>query len=181
MTKTPLYILRLALTLLLITGLVAAALAGVNTITKDRIAAIQSEKIQKALLQVLPDAGQLEPMALTGDNGMIKSIYTDGAAYAVEVAPKGFSGEITMMVGISGGKITGISIVSHTETAGLGAVAAAQNAAGDAFRSQFAEQSGSLAVSKDGGTIDALTGATITSKAVVDGVNAALEYVQNLG
>lgn len=178
MTKTPLYILRLALTLLIITALVAAALAGVNAITKDRIAAIQAEKTQKALLQVLPDAGLLQPIPLTGDTGIIKTVYTDGEAYAVETAPKGFSGALTMMVGIAKGKVTGISVISHTETAGLGAVAAAQNSAGDAFRSQFVGKDTAVAVGTD---IDALTGATITSRAVAEGVNAALAYVENLG
>ena len=183
MTKTsaPLYILRLALTLLVITALVAAALAGVNAITKDRIAAIQAEKTQKALTQVLPGAADVKPLELTGNTGIVQAVYASEAGYAVEVAPKGFDGEITMMVGIAGGKVTAISIISHTETAGLGAVAAGENSAGVAFRGQFAGQSGTLAVDKDGGTIDALTGATITSRAVVEGVNAALAYVQNLG
>ena len=86
-----------------------------------------------------------------------------------------------MMVGITDGKVQGISIISHTETPGLGAVAAAKNAKGEAFRSQFEGVSGVLAVNKDGGEIDAITSATITSRAVVAGVNAALEYVENLG
>ena len=75
----------------------------------------------------------------------------------------------------------GIDIISHTETAGLGAVAAADNAKGEYFRNQFGGQGGTLAVDKDGGTIEALTSATITSRAVVTGVNAALECVKNLG
>ena len=79
------------------------------------------------------------------------------------------------------GKVLGISVVSHTETAGLGAVAAAQTSAGEAFRSQFVGMSGSVAVSKDGGSLDAITGATITSRAICVGVNAALACVANLG
>ena len=87
-----------------------------------------------------------------------------------------------MMVGIDkDGKVLGISIISHTETAGLGAVAAANNAKGEAFREQFVGMSGSVAVSKDGGEVDALTGATITSRAICDGINAALACVENLG
>ena len=87
-----------------------------------------------------------------------------------------------MMVGVDNeGKVLGISIVSHTETAGLGAVAAATTSAGEAFRGQFVDQSGSVAVTKDGGTLDAITGATITSRAVCVGVNAALDCVAGLG
>ena len=171
-------ILRLVITLFLITAVVAAALAGVNTITKDAIAANQEKKTQDALAVVLPDAGKLEQVALSGDTGIVSEVYTDGSNYAVKVRPSGFAGDVTMMVGIADGKICGISVISHTETAGLGAVAAAQNAKGEAFRGQFVGQSGELAV---GDQIDALSGATITSKAVVSGVNAALSYVANMG
>ena len=87
-----------------------------------------------------------------------------------------------MMVGVDNdGKVLGISIISHTETAGLGAVAAATTSAGEAFRGQFVGQSGSVAVSKDGGAMDAITGATITSRAICVGVNAALACAGDLG
>ena len=172
------YVLRLTVTLLLITGIVAAALAGVNAITKDAIAANQEKKTQDALAVVLPDVQGLQKVELTGDSGVVSEVYSDGESYAVKVLPSGFDGTITMMVGISEGKVTGISVISHTETPGLGAVAAAQNAKGDAFRSQFMGQEGTLAV---GEQIDAMSGATITSNAVVAGVNAALSYVANLG
>ena len=172
------YVMRLAVTLLLITGVVAAALAGVNAITKDAIAANQEKKTQEALAVVLPAAGNLQKVELTGDNGIVSEVYTDGAGYAVKVLPSGFDGEITMMVGIVDGKVSGISVISHTETPGLGAVAAAQNAKGEAFRGQFVGQNGELAI---GDQIDAMSGATITSTAVVAGVNAALNYVANQG
>jgi electron transport complex protein RnfG len=172
------YVLRLTVTLLAITGLVAAALAGVNAITKDAIAANQEKKTQDALALVLPDAGNLQKQELTADAGIVSEVYTDGQSYAVKVLPSGFDGTITMMVGIADGKVTGISVISHTETPGLGAVAAAQNAKGEAFRSQFVGQEGTLSI---GNQIDAMSGATITSTAVVTGVNAALSYVANMG
>ena len=172
------FVLRLTLTLLLITGVVAAALAGVNAITKDAIAANQEKKTQEALAVVLPEAGNLQKVELTGDTGIVSEVYTDGTNYAVKVLPSGFDGAITMMVGVSDGAVTGISVISHTETPGLGAVAAAQNAKGEAFRGQFVGQSGTLVV---GDQIDAMSGATITSNAVVTGVNAATAYVASLG
>lgn len=178
--STSLYILRLALTLLLITGAVAAALAEVNALTAPYIAAIQAEKTQRAIGQVLPEASA-ELTQQTVNQGIVKTLYTTEAGYAVEVAPAGFDGEITMMVGIVQGKVSGISIISHTETAGLGAVAGANTSKGQQFRAQFEGQSGTLAVTKDGGTIDAITSATITSRAVTEGVNAALAYVAGLG
>ena len=173
-----LYILRLTVTLLLICAAVAAVLAVVNSITKGPIAAIQEQKTQNAIAVVLPEAGNVEKMPLTGDTGIVNAVYVSDAGYAVEVAPSGFDGEVTMMVGVADGKVTGISVISHTETPGLGAVAAANNAKGEAFRGQFVGQSGVLAV---GDQIDGMSGATITSKAVVTGVNAALAFVENLG
>ena len=176
--NTAMYILRLTVTLLLICAVVAAVLAGVNAITKDAIAANQEKKTQDALAVVLPGVQGLEKLELTDDPGIVSEVYASGDSYAVKVLPSGFDGEITMMVGIENGTVTGISVISHTETPGLGAVAAAQNAKGEAFRSQFVGQSGTLAV---GDQIDAMSGATITSTAVVTGVNAALQYVANLG
>lgn len=188
------YILRISLTLLVITAIVAALLAGVNAITEDKIAAITKEKTEKAIAEVLPLPGavEIEEVSFTDKSGLVKKVYRPVlnlpsdpdpvSVYAVEVVPSGFDGEITMMVGVDAdGKVLGISIISHTETAGLGAVAAADSAKGEAFRSQFIGMSGSVAVSKDGGEVDALTGATITSRAICDGINAALACVENLG
>ena len=176
--NTVMYILRLTVTLLLICAVVAAVLAGVNAITKDAIAANQEKKTQDAIAVVLPGVIGLEKQTLTGDTGIVSEVYRSGESFAVKVLPGGFDGEITLMVGIQNGQLTGISVISHTETPGLGAVAAAQNAKGEAFRGQFVGQSGTLVI---GDQIDAMSGATITSKAVVAGVNAALSYVATLG
>ena len=181
MRSTPLYILRLALTLLIITSVVAAALAGVNALTAPVIASITAQKTQDAIEAVLPGGGEAVE-SFTDEPGLVTAVYASDAGYAIQVAPSGFDGEITMMVGISkDGNVLGIDIISHTETAGLGAVAAAKTSAGVAFRDQFAGQNGVLAVSKDGGTIDAITSATITSRAVTVGVNAALACAASLG
>ena len=179
--NTVLYVLRLALTLFAITAVVAAALAGVNSITKPIIDQYNAQKTQKAIEMVLP--GGFDEMVADFDNqgGLVSKVYKGANGYALEVLPSGFDNTITMMVGVDfEGKVLGISVVSHTETAGLGAVAAATTSAGEAFRGQFVGQSGSVAVSKDGGNIDAITGATITSRAVCVGVNAALACVAGL-
>ena len=175
------YVLRLALTLLLITGLTAAALAAVNSVTAPIIAQLSAEKTQKAIETVLPGGGELLKDFPT-ENGMITAVYASETGYAVEVNPTGFNGAIKMMVGIDkAGKVLEIAIISHTETAGLGAVAAVKTSAGEGFRGQYVGQSGTLAVTNDGGTMDAITGATITSRAVTEGVNAALRCVEQLG
>ena len=177
--STVLYVLRLALTLLAITAVVAAALAGVNSITAPAIAALNAQKTQEAIELVLPGGGEAVDFPETA---LVSKVYASDTGYAIEVTPGGFDNTITMMVGVDkAGNVLGISIISHTETAGLGAVAAAETPAGIAFRDQFVGTSGSVSVSKDGGEMDAITGATITSRAVCVGVNAALEVVGKMG
>ena len=173
------YVLRLALTLLAITAVVAAALAGVNSITAPAIAELNAQKTQAAIELVLPGGGEAVDFPETA---LVSKVYASDTGYAVEVTPGGFDNTITMMVGVDkSGTVLGISIISHTETAGLGAVAAAGTPAGEAFRNEFVGASGSVAVTKDGGEVDSITGATITSRAVCVGVNAALEVVAKMG
>ena len=174
------YVLRLALTLLIITSVVAVLLAAVNKVTAPIIAQQKAEKVQKAIQAVLPGGG--ESVEFTDATGMVTKVYKGQQGYAVEVTPMGFNGGITMMVGVDlNGNVLGISVVNQTETAGLGAVCGADNSAGQAFRGQFMGLSGDLAVTKDGGQVDSITGATITSRAVTAGVNAALDCVAGLG
>ena len=173
------YILRLALTLLIITSVVAAALAGVNAVTAPAIAKLTAEKTQMAIEAVLPGGGEQIDFAPAG---LVSKVYQGENGYAVEVTPGGFDNTITMMVGVDfEGKVLGIDIIKHTETAGLGAVADAETPAGQNFRGQFVGTSGSVAVTKDGGAMDSITGATITSRAICDGVNAALACAATLG
>jgi len=173
------YVLRLALTLLAITAVVAAALAGVNSITAPAIAELTAQKTQEAIQAVLPGGGDVVDFPETA---LVSKVYASDTGYAVEVTPGGFDNTITMMVGVDkAGSVLGISIISHTETAGLGAVAAAGTPAGEAFRNEFVGASGSVSVTKDGGEVEAITGATITSRAICVGVNAALEVVAKMG
>ena len=180
--STVMYVLRLALTLLAITAVVAAALAGVNSITKPAIEKLTAEKTQAAIEMVLPGGGELMAEGSYPATALVSKVYASDAGYAIEVTPGGFDNTITMMVGVDNeGNVTGISIISHTETAGLGAVAAATTSAGEAFRAQFVGLNGTVSVTKDGGQVEAITSATITSRAVCDGVNAALACVANMG
>ena len=176
------FVMRLALTLLIITSVVAVLLAAVNKITAPAIEQLNAQKTQNAIEAVLPGGFDTEITDYADDTGLVSKVYSGANGYAFEVTPGGFDNTITMMVGVDAeGKVLGISIVSHTETAGLGAVAAASTSAGEAFRGQFVGMSGSVSVSKDGGAVDAITGATITSRAVCTGINAALACAVNLG
>ena len=180
--STAMYVVRLAGILLLITAIVALALACVNKVTAPIIAQLNEQKTQQAIAAVLPGGYDEEITDYADATGLVSKVYKGENGYALEVNPIGFDNTICMMVGVSTeGKALGISIISHTESAGLGAVAASNNSAGQAFREQFVGSSGQVSVSKDGGQIDAITNATITSRAVCDGINAALSCVAKLG
>ena len=179
--STAKFVIRLTVTLLLITSVVAALLAAVDSITAPKIAALKEQKTQQAIEAVLPGGGE-EMESFPDDTGLVTTVYKGENGYAVQVAPIGFNGAVTMMVGVSNdGTVLGISVVSQSETAGLGAICAATTSAGEAFRGQFAGLSDSVSVTKDGGQVDAISSATITSRAICTGVNAALSCVGAMG
>lgn len=177
-----------------ITLVVALALGAVNAVTAGPIAEQNAQKIKDSLENVMPGAESEQidvPEGTTvttetknATSVTILSAYKmtkDGAdaGYCVEVGPTGFGGAVDTMVGIdSDGKVTGISVISaSSETPGLGARSTEPE-----FQAQFAGQVGTeVAVAKDGGSIDALTGATITSRAVSEGVVAAAQFATEQG
>ncbi len=171
-------LVRLTVTLMAIAAVCALLLGLVNEGTKDRIAAVEAEKKAAAMAAVLP-AAEYEQTAYLGADVTIDEVYKAGdAGWVIQVSPAGsFSGDLTIMVGVNrDGTVSGVEIVSSGETSGLGA-----NAKKPVFREQFIGLSGTVAVTKDGGVIDALTGATITSRAVSNGVTSALAAAAALG
>lgn len=173
--STGAYVLRLTLTLFLITTIVAGLLGLVNYVTADTIAEQIAQKAENAMRQVL-EADGYEPLDVPEDSAVTAAYRAGDRGYVVRVAPNGFGGAIDMMVGVDvSGAVTGVAIVSQSETASLGA-----NCTREDFRAQFTGKTGTLSVSKDGGEIEALTGATVTSRAVTEGVNTALEFVQEV-
>ncbi len=173
--STGAYVLRLTLTLFLITTVVAGLLGLVNYVTADTIAEQIAQKAENAMRQVL-EADSYEPLDVPEDSAVTAAYRAGDKGYVVRVAPNGFGGAIDMMVGVDvSGAVTGVAIVSQSETASLGA-----NCTREDFRAQFTGKTGTLSVSKDGGEIEALTGATVTSRAVTEGVNTALEFVQEV-
>ncbi len=173
--STGAYVLRLTLTLFLITTIVAGLLGLVNYVTADTIAEQIAQKAENAMRQVL-EADGYEPLDVPEESAVTAAYRAGDRGYVVRVAPNGFGGAIDMMVGVDvSGAVTGVAIVSQSETASLGA-----NCTREDFRAQFTGKTGTLSVSKDGGEIEALTGATVTSRAVTEGVNTALEFVQEV-
>jgi len=170
--------LKLAVILFAFAAAVALCLGLVNHITHERIEVFAAERKAAAMEAVLPAESYDAVTDGTAEKvELVREIYAAGdRGWVVMVTPSGFGGEIEMAVGVgSDGTVTGVSIVDMSETSGLGA-----NASRESFRSQFIGRSGSVALSKQGGEIDALTGATVTSTAVVRGVNAALAAVSEL-
>jgi electron transport complex protein RnfG len=175
--KDPNSLPRLIVVLFLICAVTALLLGLVNYITADRIAEIKAEKTAAALSEVL-SADEYITEEYTGDNSSVTEVYSavtggEQVGYVVECIVSGSQGNIDMVVGVdTDGAVTGVSIVDMSETSGLGS-----KASGEEWRAQFIGVTEPQSVSKDGGEIDALTGATITSRAVTNGVNIALEVV----
>lgn len=186
-------ILKNTLILTAITLVAGLGLGLVYEITKAPIAQAQETAKKEAWQMVFPEADindfeQVEidsaaadqALADMGVNGTIDEACTAGdMGYVVTATDKdGFGGSITVTVGITNdGTVNGVSILSINETAGLG-----MKATEESFYGQYeGKQTEKFAVSKDGGDgepIDALSGATITSRSVTGAVNAALGYYQ---
>lgn len=191
------FILKVAGTLTVISLITAFLLGLVNGVTKDKIAAIDAEKTRVAMSAVVPEGSEFtDALDLTDDvvaaakaqGGTVTELYgvTNGGAeagYVAKVSASGSQGTITMMVGIDANKaITGISVVNSSETSGIGTkvVENKPNAAGTPVLDQFIGMSGagSLVV---GSNITAVSGATVSTKGITMGANAALAAVEALG
>ena len=191
------FILKVAGTLTIIFLVVAALLGLVNSITADKIAAIDAENTKIAMSAVAPEGSEFgDKMELTetavaaaaAQGGKLMEMYpvTNGGAeagYVLKISASGSQGSIVMMVGVDANKaITGISVVSHAETSGIGTKVVGNdlNAAGEPVLDQFIGLSGagSLVV---GSNITPITGATVSTKGITTGANAALAAVDALG
>ncbi len=162
-----------------ITAISAGILAFVNDLTAPVIAANNEKKRDAAMMRVLPDAKGFEKIDFEGDE-LVTEVYSAGdEGMVVLCEPKGYGGAISMVVGIDAdGKVSGVDITGQSETPGLGA-----NCVNDEFRSQYIGKNSEIKVVKNASKadeIDAISSATITSKAVTKGVNAAIEAAAKL-
>ncbi len=140
----------------------------VNNMTKDKILAEREAKITTVLQKIYPEMQDFE----LKDNIYIILENADVIGYAFIAIGKGYGGEINTIVGIDKDyKIKEISVVSNTETPGLGT-----RILETFFTDQFKDlELQDVKLSKDGGKVDAISGATISSRAVTDSVRAAIE------
>lgn len=179
MNKNIKFILKLGGILFLITAICVFALALCNNLTKDTIAKINLEKEENARRQVLGIAESFEEEK-TGDDAAIYVGKKGGeeVGYCVSISPKGFGGDINLMVGVDLNlNVTGVEIINMSETPGLGSKASDKK-----FISQFNGKGENISVIKSGAAADneivAISGATVTSKAVTEGVNNAIKAVK---
>ena len=190
----PKYITKLTVTLLVTCIIVAGLLGLVNGVTAGPIAQINQQKTEQAMAQVVSDPSSFQAVAelpqaavdaATAAGGTLTELYDgQGVGYVLKVVASGSQGNIEMMVGVDGdGVVTGVSIVDNSETAGIGSKVMENEplASGTGVLDQFAGKSaadGTLAV---GTNVEAITGATVSTRGVTTGVNAALAAVAALG
>lgn len=191
------FILKVAGTLTVISLVVAALLGLVDSVTRDKIAAIEAENTRIAMSAVAPEGSEFgDKMEITdalaaaasAQGGKLVELYpmTNGGAdagYVMKISASGSQGSIVMMVGVDADKaITGISVVSHSETSGIGTkvVGNELNAAGEPVLDQFKHKSGAGTLIV-GSNITAISGATVSTRGITAGANAALAVVDALG
>lgn len=190
MAKKESSFINMLLTLLVVTAVASLALGGAYNLTKEPIAKAKALKQQKAIENVLPPFDRLEsvkvPDADGNDSLTFNIAYKGEEAVGVAVntyTNEGFSGNIKLMVGLlPDGSINNISVLEHKETPGLGDKM--QKSKSD-FSNQFNGKNPAtykLSVTKDGGDVDAITAATISSRAYCDAVQRAWDtYKKNGG
>lgn len=170
----------LLLIVLISTGLLTAT----YNVTKPTIDAINAQRAAEARMAVLPDADDFTEVEglelLTG----VSEVYSanNGTGYVVTVANQGFGGNVEVMVGVgSDGAVTGVSVLDHAETPGLGT-----NALTDSFiESRFIGKTAVATTGKRAGeipgdSVDVYTGATYSSRAMINNVAVALAQVAEI-
>ena len=173
--------------------ILAAALLFGLCVGLDGMAAANARKHHLELMQtLLPGAVEFTNEPYAGEDANIRSVHKSDIGFVVETVTYGYAGEITMLIGVNNdGKVTGLVVSDAHETFGLGGNALTDHE----FLAQFLNKTGSFEVETHGADafsgataeaapaegeaigVDAITGATVTSKAVVRCVNSAVAYV----
>lgn len=176
--------LNLALFLLIISALCATLVSGVYGMTAPIISKMEEDSLKASYAEVYPDFDSVKEVAEKAQNGNVKEILIaekngtpSGVIY--NVVSQGYAGPIDILLAfdIQSKKLTGVKILKQTETPGLGA-----NAGKTKFTGQFVQKDAKEALTvvkssaKAAYEIEAITASTITSRAVVEGVNMAREH-----
>lgn len=159
---------------------------GLSSIATERAAQSRLEMLST----LLPGSDGFSEETYTGEDANIRSVYKAENGYVIETCTYGYASDVTMLIGVANsGKVTGLMVLEAHETPGLG-----NNALSDTdFLAQFLNKTGEFSVSNgsadafSGATgtvdaenaleVDAITGATVTSKAIARSVTSACGYV----
>ncbi len=188
-------IVKLALVLLAVAAVIALVLGFVNDITKDPIRIYNENKTAEAYSNVMDgykteeakvlydlndDAFKDVQKVIEPNGNTITKLVQTPNGYVAETEFSGAQGMITMVIGLDNDlKCTGIYVTKHSETSGLGAKAAETSEG--AWRDNLLGQGDGLKLTSAGGEVNAISGATITSTAVVTEVQTVINAVKNLG
>lgn len=181
----PMYILRLVGILTGICLVVALLLGIVNQVTKPRIDAIQKAKRDTAMRNVLAADEYIPWEANESLPAHVNALYLartggEGIGWVAETSTSGSQGIIEMMVGVDlESKVTGVSVVSHSETPDIGTKVVADQSVLDRFIG-MSHENGEITVNSGTNRFDGISGATYSSKGVTAGVNAALNAASEL-
>ncbi|MHC1624366.1 MAG: RnfABCDGE type electron transport complex subunit G [Candidatus Methanospirareceae archaeon] len=164
-------IVGIAIPLIIICIISGAALTASYDLTEGRIEMVEQEKINESLSIIFPGASFTET-----DGYYIATVSGEEIGYAFIASGRGYGGSIKTMVGMyKNGTISGVNIISQSETPGLGTRIAEPD-----FTNQFrGKRVEDVRLRRDGGVIDAITGATISSRAITDIVRERAEVVMN--
>jgi len=178
-------IFKYALVLFIITAVTASLLAWVNMVTADKIAQNAVLAENEALREVMVNAESFEMLDEASAKGygaqaiyIAKDASGEEIGLCVKMAQNGYGGEIISVIGVdTEGIVTGVSIISHSETPGLGA-----KLVKDDFKGQFTGK-GEVSVVKAGAKdneVNAISGATISSRALAGSVNSAVSILKQI-
>ena len=188
-------IIKLALVLLAVAAVIALVLGFVNSITEGPIKAYNDNKTAEAYANVMDGYSKddaeviydVNESSLAGvhdkiepNGNSITKLVKAANGYVAETEFSGAQGMITMVIGLDNDlNCTGIYVTKHSETSGLGAKAAETSEG--AWRDNLLGQGDGLNLKKNGGSVEAISGATITSTAVVKEVQTVINAVKALG
>ena len=152
-------------------GAAALILLGLKAGLSNLAEANAAKELNEMLATILPGDTEFTEEVYDGEDEAILAVYKGTTGFVVNTEAYGYAGNIEMLVAVSNdGTVTGLVVRDLSETYGLGA-----NALTDTdYLAQYLETAGDAEV---GNNIDAITGATVTSKAVTRAVNSAVAYV----
>ncbi len=178
-------VLMPVLALVLAAAVLLVAYNGLNDYRQARI----QEELTAKMQTILPGSATFTPESYAGEDANIRSVYKGETGYVIQTVTYGYAGNITMLIGVSNeGKVTGLQVREMQETFGLGGEALTDWE----FLAQFLNTEGNVAIGTNadafsGATeessaeaevyVDAITGATVTSKAIARSINSAVGFV----